>query len=40
MRFRMRVVFPLPRKPVIIVTGVGAIVACGNWQGGLKIVNA
>jgi hypothetical protein len=29
MRFRMRVVFPLPRKPVIIVTGVGVMLADG-----------
>ena len=26
----MRVVFPLPRKPVIIVTGVGVMVASLN----------
>lgn len=25
MRFRINVVLPLPRKPVMIVTGVGAI---------------
>jgi hypothetical protein len=29
MRFKMRVVFPLPRKPVIIVTGVGVMLADG-----------
>jgi hypothetical protein len=27
MRLRMRVVFPDPKKPVIIVRGIGAIVA-------------
>jgi hypothetical protein len=27
MRFRMRVVFPLPKKPVMMVTGTGAMLA-------------
>jgi hypothetical protein len=35
MRFKMRVVFPLPRKPVIIVTGVGVMLADG-WGNCLK----
>jgi hypothetical protein len=26
MRFKIKVVFPLPRKPVMIVTGIGAII--------------
>ena len=28
----MRVVFPLPKKPVMIVTGVGVMVVYGDWQ--------
>ena len=31
MRFKMRVVFPLPRKPVIIVTGVGVMLAANGF---------
>jgi hypothetical protein len=32
MRFKMRVVFPLPRKPVIIVTGVGVMLAAHGFE--------
>jgi hypothetical protein len=31
MRFKMRVVFPLPRKPVIIVTGVGVMLGADGF---------
>jgi len=31
MRFKMRVVFPLPRKPVIIVTGVGVMLTADGF---------
>jgi len=36
MRFKMRVVFPLPRKPVIIVTGVGVMLAADGFFGQLS----
>jgi hypothetical protein len=40
MRFRMRVVFPLPRKPVMMVTGTGVILVAKRFGQWLECVDA